>query len=249
MGSVRGENLVSIGAFSVLTGLSIPTLRHYDDVGLLRPLAVDHRSGYRRYGLDQVPIARLIRALRVVEVPIDAIRDVLDACDDADVARRILSSHRDQLIARSREVTDMIAVLNNYIEKGIQMPGSVACRIVEVNIGVENLDDARRFYEAVFGVTLAEERHGDGPAHLFATFGSWPSSEFFLLNLSDAQRDPYRAGRANFGFLVDDLDAAHKRGLTAGGTEISAPHDEPGMPRTSAIVDPSNNLIHLYQNA
>jgi hypothetical protein len=35
----------------------------------------------------------------------------------------------------------------------------------------------------------------------------------------------------------------------AGGTEISPPHDERGMPRTSAVVDPSNNLIHVYQNA
>ena len=143
----------------------------------------------------------------------------------------------------------MIATLNDYIETGIRMAESVPCRIVEVNIGVENLDAARRFYEAVFGVTLTEERHGDGPVHLFATFGSWPSSEFFLLNLSSAERDPYRSGRANFGFLVEDLNAAHKRAMTAGGTEISPPHDEPGMPRTSAVVDPSNNLIHLYQNA
>jgi predicted enzyme related to lactoylglutathione lyase len=118
-----------------------------------------------------------------------------------------------------------------------------------VNIGVENLEDARRFYEAVFGVTFIEEQHGDGPVHLYAAFGAWPSSEFFLVNLSNADSDPYRAGRANVGFLVDELDAAHKRAVSAGGTEISPPHDEPGMPRTSAIVDPSNNLIHLYQNA
>ena len=45
MGVVNGENLLSIGAFSVLTGLSIAALRHYDDVGLLRPLSVHERSG------------------------------------------------------------------------------------------------------------------------------------------------------------------------------------------------------------
>ena len=129
------------------------------------------------------------------------------------------------------------------------MAAPVACRVVEVNIGVDDLDAARRFYESVFGVALTEERHGDGPAHLFAPFGAWPSSEFFLLNITAAERDPDRAGRANFGFLVDDLDGAHKRALTAGGTEIASPHDEPGMPTTSAVVDPSGNLIHLYQNA
>jgi predicted enzyme related to lactoylglutathione lyase len=84
--------------------------------------------------------------------------------------------------------------------------------------------------------------------HLLAAFGSWPSDEFFLLNISDATDDPYRAGRANFGFLVDDLEAVHGRALAAGGTEISAPRDMTGMPRHSAVVDPSGNLVSLYQN-
>jgi predicted enzyme related to lactoylglutathione lyase len=183
-----------------------------------------------------------------VEVPVEVVRGIIDAQND-DAIREALSEHRDQLVARSRQVTDMIETLNSYIEKGVLVVESVACRLVEVNIGVDDLDAARRFYEAVFGVALTEERHGDGPVHLFAAFGAWPSSEFFLLNLSHAERDPYRAGRANFGFLVEDLDATHKRATAAGGTEISAPHDEPGMPRTSAVVDPSKNLIHLYQNA
>lgn len=123
------------------------------------------------------------------------------------------------------------------------------CRIVEINIGVNDLEEARRFYESVFAVELTQERHGDGPLHLFAAFGSWPSDRFFLLNLIDAERDPYRSGRADFGFLVDDLDAAHQRAIDAGATEISPPADWPGMPRGSTIVDPSGNLIKLYQHA
>jgi len=85
--------------------------------------------------------------------------------------------------------------------------------------------------------------------HLLAAFGSWPSDEFFLLNIHDGADDPFRAGRANFGFLVDDLDAVHKRAIAAGGTEIIAPHDASGMPRCSTVVDPGNNLVNLYQNA
>jgi hypothetical protein len=78
---------------------------------------------------------------------------------------------------------------------------------------------------------------------------SAPSDEFFLSNIHDGADDPFRAGRANFGFLVDDLDAVHKRAIAAGGTEIAAPHDATGMPRCSAVVDPANNLLNLYQNA
>jgi DNA-binding transcriptional MerR regulator len=41
--------LMSIGRFAALTGLPITTLRHYDEIGLLRPAEVDHDPGYRRY--------------------------------------------------------------------------------------------------------------------------------------------------------------------------------------------------------
>jgi predicted enzyme related to lactoylglutathione lyase len=85
--------------------------------------------------------------------------------------------------------------------------------------------------------------------HLLAAFGSWPSDEFFLLNIIDGADDPYRAGRANFGLLVDDLDAVHKRAIAAGGTEMIAPRDMVGMPRSSTVIDPGNNLVNLYQNA
>ena len=242
------DKLLNIGAFSVLTGLSIPTLRHYDDVGLLRPVSVSSRSGYRRYGLEQVAVGRLIGALRAVDLSIDAIREVI-ATDDASATRSALVEHRSRLSERRRALSEMISVLDDYIENGVRMAEVKGCRIVEINIGVNDVEEARRFYEAVCSVEFSEERHDDGPRHLFATFGSWPGDEFFLLNLSDAERDSHRAGRANFGFLVDDLDVVHERGVASGGIEISPPADVSGMPRTSALVDPSGNLINLYQNA
>lgn len=81
-------NLLNVGAFSVLTGLSIPALRHYDEIGLLRPVSVDVTTAYRRYGLEQVAIGRLVRALRLVELPIDAIREVV-AAGDATATRAV----------------------------------------------------------------------------------------------------------------------------------------------------------------
>ncbi len=243
-----GDGLVTIGGFAVLTGLSIPALRHYDEVGLLKPAVVARGSGYRRYRLEQVRGARLIRALRAIDLPIDGIRQVI-ARDEASSVRSLLVAHRAQLAERSVAVAAMLATVDDYIENGVRMTSPKSCRVVEINLGVDDLGAARKFYEAAFAVEFGEERHGDGPLHLFAAFGSWPSDEFFLLNLSEATRDPYRAGRANFGFLVDDLEAVHARALAAGGTELAPPADHSGMPRGSSIVDPSGNLINLYQNA
>lgn len=43
-----------IGQFAQFAKVSVRTLRHYDDVGLLRPARVDDSSGYRFYRADQL---------------------------------------------------------------------------------------------------------------------------------------------------------------------------------------------------
>jgi DNA-binding transcriptional MerR regulator len=44
---------VSIGQFATMTHLSVKTLRHYHEVGLLEPAHVDAGTGYRYYALDR----------------------------------------------------------------------------------------------------------------------------------------------------------------------------------------------------
>ncbi|MET8757598.1 VOC family protein [Lentzea sp. NPDC004782] len=56
-----------------------------------------------------------------------------------------------------------------------------------------------------------------------------------------------RPGPTTFGLLVDDLDARHSRALAAGATEVVAPRDRQGMPRSAAVRDPDGNRIWLYQ--
>ena len=50
---VDSGELVGVGAFAQLSGLTVETLRHYHQVGLLEPRSVDPDSGYRYYGTDQ----------------------------------------------------------------------------------------------------------------------------------------------------------------------------------------------------
>jgi DNA-binding transcriptional MerR regulator len=244
---VADDELLGIGAFSLLTGLSITALRHYDDTGVLPPAFVDGTTGYRRYRRAQVGDGRLVAALRAVDLPLDQVRAVLQANDDG--RRALLAAHRAVLASRRDALGDMLATLDDYIEKGVGMAALTGCRIVEVNIGVDDLEPARRFYEAAFDVSFVEDRHDGGHVHLMASFGTWPSDQFFLLNLDAADRFPDRVGKGNFGFLVDDLDATHKRAVAAGGTEVVAPHDASGMPRTSTIDDPSGNRVNLYQGS
>src|SRR5947208_3678835 len=63
-GAEAADDLLTIGRFARLSGLSIGALRHYDELDLLRPAEVDRFTSYRRYRRDQLETARLIARLR-----------------------------------------------------------------------------------------------------------------------------------------------------------------------------------------
>ena len=50
--------------FSKLTQVSIRMLRHYDEIGLLKPVEVDNFTGYRMYSAAQIPLLQKIILLR-----------------------------------------------------------------------------------------------------------------------------------------------------------------------------------------
>lgn len=56
--------MLRIGDFSRLAQVSIVTLRHYDDVGLMKPAHIDRFTDYRYYTLDQLPRLNRILALK-----------------------------------------------------------------------------------------------------------------------------------------------------------------------------------------
>jgi DNA-binding transcriptional MerR regulator len=95
--------LMSIGRFSRLTGLSVKALRHYGEVGLLPAAVVDEESGYRFYAASQLEQADAIRRLRRLELPLDEIRRLLDATDPEEV-REVLARHQSRLSARSAKL-------------------------------------------------------------------------------------------------------------------------------------------------
>ena len=131
------DDLVTIGTFSMLSGLSVVALRHYDDVDVLKPAAVDPHTGYRRYSRDQLERAWMIAELRRIDLPLDEVRSVIDAVPEA--RRALLQGHRDRLRARGRDVDAMVALTDRLLdeeETGMTMTDDV--RLVAVNIGVRS---------------------------------------------------------------------------------------------------------------
>jgi DNA-binding transcriptional MerR regulator len=94
--------MLSIGDLAHHTGVSRRQLRHWDDLGLLLPAAVDPETGYRRYTPSQAGRVHAIAALRALDFSLEEISDLLD--DQLTSAR--LS---DLLVARERALADEIA--------------------------------------------------------------------------------------------------------------------------------------------
>jgi DNA-binding transcriptional MerR regulator len=72
---------LSIGDFSRATHMTVKTLRHYHQIGLLEPARIDPHTGYRHYATDQIPTAQIIRRFRDLGMPLDQIQVVLSAPD------------------------------------------------------------------------------------------------------------------------------------------------------------------------
>jgi DNA-binding transcriptional MerR regulator len=72
---------LSIGDFSRATHMTIRTLRHYHQIGLLEPTEVDPHTGHRRYATSQIPTVQVIRRFRDLGMPLEEIQGVLSAPD------------------------------------------------------------------------------------------------------------------------------------------------------------------------
>lgn len=107
---------VSIGDFSRMTHLSIKTLRHYHDVGLLVPAETDRMTGYRYYAKSQVPLAQVIRRFRALDMPVEEIRAILATSDPA-ARSKLIAAHLDRLERQLEETNAAVASLRALIER------------------------------------------------------------------------------------------------------------------------------------
>jgi MerR family transcriptional regulator, thiopeptide resistance regulator len=92
-----------------LSGVSVRTLHHYDQIGLLKPAEVG-LNGYRYYGREELLRLQQILFHRELEFPLEAIRAVL-AQPDFDRAKA-LRHHRATLAAQASRYRRLIATVD-----------------------------------------------------------------------------------------------------------------------------------------
>ena len=108
------SDLLSIGRFARLTGLTVKALRHYGELGLLQPAHVDDQTGYRFYGRAQVADALAIRRLRLLELPLHEVRAAL--AGGPGELREQLVAHRARMEQRAAGVGRVLDELTRLID-------------------------------------------------------------------------------------------------------------------------------------
>lgn len=107
---------LTIGDFSRVTHLTVKTLRHYHQVGLLEPDTIDPHNGYRYYSAEQVPTAQVVRRLRELEMPIPEVKAVLASSEASERNARI-AAHLDALEAELARTRQSVHALRDLLER------------------------------------------------------------------------------------------------------------------------------------
>lgn len=89
--------MIKIGAFAKLSGMTVKTLRHYDELGLLKPAYVEENSGYRYYTADQLLTIRRIEGFKEQGLTLEMMRPLLAGAVSLTEAERTLLEKRNEL--------------------------------------------------------------------------------------------------------------------------------------------------------
>lgn len=169
-----------------MSGVSVRTLHHYDQIGLLKPASVGE-NGYRYYGREELLRLQQILFHRELEFPLEAIRTVL-AAPDFD-RKEALRRHRTRLDAEARRYRRLLRTLDDTLAA------------LE---GETEMDD-KTLYQGFAPEKQAEheawliERHGKGAeaeiAHSKAVMKDWKAGDFqdFKVEVEAIEADLARA--------------------------------------------------------
>jgi DNA-binding transcriptional MerR regulator len=113
---------MQIGELAERTGLSIRTLRHYDEIGLLRPSARSE-GGFRLYTADDESRLLLIRRMKPLGYSLEQMGELLSVVDglDADPSDAALSARfddiRDEAVLRRDDLRRKLAAAEEFVHQ------------------------------------------------------------------------------------------------------------------------------------
>ncbi len=122
---------LKVGALAKATGLSVRTLHHYDEIGLLVP-SVRTPAGHRMYTAQDVQRLQQIHSLRAVGFPLEEIRQLLQS--QAVSAQHVIQLHLQRLqehIEAQQQLARRLQQVARHLDTATEPPIHELCRIIE----------------------------------------------------------------------------------------------------------------------
>ena len=103
--------MLKIGEFSQLSQVTVKTLHHYDEMGLLKPAHIDPFTNYRYYTVEQLPRIHRIMALKELGLSLEQIGLMLNKELPAEQIRGMLHLQQAQVQQQVREAQQQLALI------------------------------------------------------------------------------------------------------------------------------------------
>lgn len=108
------DNLISIGKMAMMNHISVPTLRLYDEMDLLKPRFVDRESGYRYYSIEQNARLDMIAYMKGLGMSLKEIKRILET-GDITLIEKLLIDKMEQIHATIRS----LKIQHDAVERSI----------------------------------------------------------------------------------------------------------------------------------
>src|SRR4051812_24370516 len=126
-----------IGEFARMGQVSVRTLRHYDELGLLEPVEIDRFTGYRYYSTSQLARLNRIIALKEVGLSLEQIGQLLNVDLTAEQLEAILKQRQATLYQQLSETQNQLSRLEAWLS---QLGGSKLTTVDNYEITLKKVE-------------------------------------------------------------------------------------------------------------
>lgn len=117
--------MLKIGEFSRLSQVTIKTLHHYDELGLIKPAHIDPITSYRFYTVEQLPRIHRIMALKEMGLSLEQIGIMLEKELSTEEMRGMLRFKQSEIQQEMREAQRQLSMVEfrlRMIEAEVNFP-------------------------------------------------------------------------------------------------------------------------------
>lgn len=122
---MSATRMYKVGEVARIAKVTIRTLHHYDEIGLLIPSGRSS-AGYRLYTETDIASLQHIRFHRQLGLALEEIRTILESPDFD--SRAVLREHRERLVRRLRETEALVATIDRTLST---LEGKTKMRVEE----------------------------------------------------------------------------------------------------------------------